>query len=512
LEQNTLPPEVEMIGIVKKFGDLLAVDHVNLNIGKGEIRALVGENGAGKTTLMRILFGLYKPTAGTIRIRGKEVIFNSPHDAIAEQLGMVHQHFMLFEDLTVTENIIFGMEPSQMGFVNRKKSTRAVSELAEKYGFHIDPEAKVSSLSVGEKQRIEILKTLYRGANVIILDEPTAVLTPQERDELFKVLRGLSSQGKTIILITHKLPEVIELSHRATVLRRGKLVGTVETRDTTIEELARMMVGREVFLEVEKPPAEIKQPVLRVKDLTLTGEHGLKTLNAVTFDVHGGEIVGLAGVAGNGQTELVDTLIGFTRADQGEIILNGKNITHESIAARRAQGFAYIPEDRYRRGLAITESILENLSLGFQNDKNHSSHGMFNQRAAHQWAEGILDEYDVRLSSPEETAANLSGGNLQKVIIAREFSKNVNFILADQPTRGVDIGATEYIYQQIIDRRNKGDAILLISADLNEIMSISDRILVIYAGMIVASIPINEAKEEDLGLYMSGSTIKQKVD
>ncbi len=512
MEQNTFPPEVEMIGIVKKFGDLVANDHIDLCIEKGEIRALVGENGAGKTTLMRILFGLYKPTAGKIRIRGKEVSFNNPHDAIAEQLGMVHQHFMLFEDLTVTENIIFGREPSQVGFINHKRSIQTVSELAEKYGFHINPEAKVSSLSVGEKQRIEILKTLYRGANVIILDEPTAVLTPQERDELFKVLRGLSSQGKTIILITHKLPEVVELSHRATVLRRGKLVGTVETKDTTIEELARMMVGREVFLTIEKPLAEIKQPVLQVKNLTLTGEHGLKTLNDVTFDVHGGEIVGLAGVAGNGQTELVDTLIGFTRADRGEIILNGKNITHESIATRRAQGFAYIPEDRYRRGLAITESILENLSLGFQNDENHSSHGMLTRRAAYQWAKGILDEYDVRLSSPEETAGNLSGGNLQKVILAREFSKPVNFILADQPTRGVDIGATEYIYQQIIARRNKGDAILLISADLNEIMSISDRILVIYAGMIVASIPINEAKEEDIGLYMSGSTIKQKVD
>ena len=497
-------PEIEMTGIVKKFGSLVANDHVDLSISCGEIRALVGENGAGKTTLMRILFGLYRPTAGTIRIRGKEVHFNSPHDAIASQLGMVHQHFMLFDDLAVTENIVYGMEPGRLGFVSRKAAAKEVSELAARYGFSIDPQAKLSSLSVGEKQRIEILKTLYRGANVIILDEPTAVLTPQERDDLFKVLRSLSDQGKTIILITHKLKEVMEISHKATVLRRGKLVGTVDTASASIEELASMMVGREVYLEVDKPEVEMNQPVLQVMDLTLTGNHGIKALDQVSFEVCSGEIVGLAGVAGNGQSELVDTLIGFVRPESGQILLNGEDITRASIAVRRKKGFSYIPEDRYKRGLAISESILDNLVMGFQHEEGISHRGWINRKYTRSWSEKILKQYDVRFSHPEENAGNLSGGNLQKLIIAREFSRVANFILADQPTRGVDIGATEYIYRQLIERRSRGDAILLISADLNEIMSVADRILVIFNGRIVSSIPANQAQEEVIGLYMAG--------
>jgi len=500
-----MAPEIEMIGIVKKFGDLIANDHVDLAIEPGEIRALVGENGAGKTTLMRVLFGFYRPNAGIIRVRGVEVNFSSPHDAIAYQLGMVHQHFMLFEDLTVAENIVYGIEPRRMGFIDRKKTLQNVKALAQKYGFQINPEARLSSLSVGEKQRVEILKTLYRGASVIILDEPTAVLTPQEREDLFKVLRNLSSQGKTIILITHKLNEVMELSHRATVLRRGKLVGTVETARTNVTELARMMVGREVFLQVDKPPVSVGDPVLQVKDLTLMGDHRLKTLDMVTFEVRGGEIVGLAGVAGNGQSELVDTLVGFTTPQSGQIILREKDVTHATIAQRRQLGFAYIPEDRYQRGLAITESITENLLMGFQHNPQISRRGIIDTRSTHKWAEEILNLFDVRLTHADEQASNLSGGNLQKVILAREFSRKSNFILADQPTRGVDIGATEFIYQQLIARRNQGDGILVISADLNEILSISDRILVIFNGRIVASIAAQEAHEEQLGLWMSGS-------
>jgi general nucleoside transport system ATP-binding protein len=500
-----MTPEIEMIEIVKKFGDLLANDHVNLSIEKGEIRALVGENGAGKTTLMRVLFGLYRPNAGIIRIRGKDVNFASPHDAIAHQLGMVHQHFMLFEDLTVTENIIYGKEPHRWGFVDQKTASREVKALAERYGFKIEPDVRLSTLSVGEKQRIEILKTLYRGANVIILDEPTAVLTPQERDDLFKVLRSLSDQGKTIILITHKLQEVMEISQLATVLRRGRLVGTVETAHATIQELACMMVGREVFLRVEKPPCEAQEPILQVQGLTLKNKHGLKALDSVSFDVRAGEIVGIAGVAGNGQGELVDTLVGFSQPDEGRITLNGRDISRESILKRREYGFAYIPEDRYQRGLAITESITENLVMGFQRTPEISHRGITNPRSTRRWAGRILQQYDVRLTNPDEPASNLSGGNLQKVILAREFSQPSRFILADQPTRGVDIGATEFIYQQLVARRNRGDGVLFISADLTEIMSISDRILVMFAGKIVASIPADQAREEQLGLLMAGS-------
>jgi len=495
-----------MIGIVKHFGDLTANDHIDLSIEQGEIRALVGENGAGKTTLMRILFGLYRPEAGVIKVRGVEVNFSSPHDAISHRLGMVHQHFMLFEDLSVTENIVYGVEPHRWGLIDRKEAQFQVNVVAEKYGFKIKPQAMLSSLSVGEKQRVEILKTLYRGADVIILDEPTAVLTPQERNELFSVLRNLSRQGKTIIIITHKLGEVMELSHRATVLRRGRVIGTVETAKSSIEELARMMVGREVFLTVEKPPCQPGSTVLSVRDLTVRGIHGLIVLDSVSFEVRAGEIVGLAGVSGNGQSELVDSLLGFTRVQSGAVTLNGTDITSFTTAQRRETGIAYIPEDRYRRGLAVSETITDNVAMGFQHTAHVSRRGIIDDRKMQAWAEGLLKQFDVRFSSPTEPANNLSGGNLQKVILAREFSRPAHFILADQPTRGVDIGATEFIYQQIVDRRNHGDGILFISADLNEIFSVADRILVIFAGRIVGSHLAQFASEQAIGLMMAGQS------
>lgn len=500
--------EVEMIGIVKRFGDLVANDHVDFSVEKGEIRALVGENGAGKTTLMRVLFGLHRPEEGTIKIRGETVELNNPGDAIAHRIGMVHQHFMLFEDLSVTENIIYGMEPKKWGFVDRRTARKQVVDLAAQYGFKLKPDARLGMLSVGERQRVEIVKTLFRGADVLILDEPTAVLTPQERNELFEVLRSLSEQGKTIILITHKLKEVMELSHRATVLRRGRLMGNVETSETTVEELARMMVGREVFLNVEKPPKDLGEPILCVENLTLLGDGGRPVLDTITFEVHAGEIVGLAGVAGNGQTELVDVLVGFEQPSDGKITLMGEVITNLNIAGRREKGMSYIPEDRYRRGLAITASVAENLAMGFHRDEPISRRGIINANQLNSWANKLVEQYDIRISNPDEIASNLSGGNLQKVVLAREFTHTSRFILADQPTRGVDIGATEFIHQQIIARRVAGDAILLISADLNEIMSISDRILVIYAGKIVASIPAEEAEEQELGLLMAGSIQK----
>jgi general nucleoside transport system ATP-binding protein len=500
-----MAPEIEMQGIVKWFGNLLANDHVNLSIQKGEIRALVGENGAGKTTLMRILFGLHHPDAGTILVHGEEVRFNSPHDAIGRHIGMVHQHFMLFDDLTVTDNIIYGMEPKKAGFVDRKKAHNEVESLAGRYGFTIKPDAVLSSLSVGEKQRVEILKTLYRGAEIIILDEPTAVLTPQERDDLFKVLKNLSAQGKTIILITHKLNEVMELSNNASVMRRGEMIGTVETASTSIQELARMMVGHDILLQIDKPPCNPGNVVLGVNDLTLMDNHKRKTLDSVSFEVHGGEIVGIAGVAGNGQTELVDTLIGFKKPSRGKVLLNGADITHATITKRCEAGFAYIPEDRYRRGLAITEKICENLAMGFHRTPPISNSRIIHAKGIARWADAILKKFDVRFRSVDEPAGNLSGGNLQKIIVAREFSRPANFILADQPTRGVDIGATKFIFQQIIERRNRGDGILLISADLSEIISVSDRILVMFGGKIIANVLAKDAQEQQLGLYMAGS-------
>lgn len=502
-----MTPEIEMIGIVKSFDDLIANDHIDFSVEKGEIRALVGENGAGKTTLMRILFGLYHPDDGIVKIRGEKVGFNNPSDAINHRIGMVHQHFMLFNDLTVADNIIYGMEPKKWGFIDRKRAQSQVQELAQNYGFQIQPDARLSTLSVGERQRVEILKTLYREADIVILDEPTAVLTPQERDELFEVLRNLSEKGNTIILITHKLREVMELSDRATILRRGKVTGNVKTSETSVNELARLMVGREVYLKVDKPPKKIEAPVLSIKNLTLLSAHKRPVLDSISFDVHSGEIVGLAGVAGNGQTELIDILVGFYLPKSGSIILNGTDVTGKKITYRRNLGFSYIPEDRYTRGLAINEKISDNLAMGFHNSPPISNNGILDSKGVRQWAEQLLNEYDVRYGNTIDPASNLSGGNLQKLILAREFAHRSKFILADQPTRGVDIGATEFIYRQLIERRNSGDGILLISADLNEIISISDRILVIFAGKIVASIPANQAEEQELGLLMSGSQI-----
>lgn len=500
-----MTPVIEMKGIVKRFGDLVANDHVDLTIQPGEIRALVGENGAGKTTLMCILFGLYKADEGIIRIRAEEVDFHSPADAIKRQIGMVHQHFMLFEDLTVTENIIYGMEPRKWGFVDRGKAREQIQALSNQYGFNLKPDAVLGTLSVGERQRVEIVKTLYRGADVLILDEPTAVLTPQERDELFAVLRGLAQQGKTIILITHKLREVMELSHNASVLRRGRLVGTVQTSETSIEELARMMVGREVFLVVEKPPVSAGEPVLTVENVSLFEDHKRALLKDVSFKVRSGEIVGIAGVAGNGQTELVDVLVGLRHADHGKIWFNGTEATRMSIPERRETGLSYIPEDRYRRGLAITASVAENLAMGFHHREPISRHGIIDSKGLSSWANELVDEFDIRVNKVDEMAGNLSGGNLQKVVLARELSHSTKLILADQPTRGVDIGATEFIHRQLIERRNAGDAVLMISADLTEVMSVSDRILVICNGEIVADLPAAEAEEEQLGLLMAGT-------
>jgi len=497
--------EVEMLGIARRFGDVVANDHVDFAVEKGEIRALVGENGAGKTTLMRILFGLLRPDGGEVRLRGEVVDFHSPRDAIARRIGMVHQHFMLFDDLTVTENVVYGQEPRRWGFVDRERAQREVDELARCHGLRVDPRARVGALSVGERQRVEILKTLYRGAELLILDEPTAVLTPQERDELFHILRQVSAQGKTIVFITHKLREVFDVSHTATVMRRGRVTGNVKTSESSPQELARLMVGREVLMHVDRSAVEIGPPVLVVNDISVAGERGRLLLDHVSFKVRAGEIVGVAGVAGNGQTELVDVLVGLRAADSGHILIDGQDMTHRDIMERRRCGLAYIPEDRYRRGLAMQASVAENLALGFHRRPPIARFGLLHPREMRRWAIRLAREYDIRLSDPAEAAGNLSGGNLQKVVLARELSHAAKVILADQPTRGVDVAATEFIHRHLVERRNSGDGILLVSADLNEVMSLSDRILVMCNGRIVASVSSDDADEQELGLLMAGA-------
>jgi ABC-type uncharacterized transport system ATPase subunit len=504
--------EIEMRGIVKRFGGLTANSNVNFSVEKGEIRALVGENGAGKTTLMRILFGLYPPDDGEIRLRGQVVEFHGPRDAISNGIGMVHQHFMLFEDLTVTENVVFGMEPRRWGFFfNQVKAQKEVTDLSDRYGLKIDPKARLGTLSVGERQRVEILKTLYRGVNILILDEPTAVLTPQERDELFEILRRLASQGKTIIFITHKLPEVMAVTQTATILRRGKVTGTVKTTETSPKELARLMVGRDVLLDFERQTQDPDEEILGVENLLLEGSESLPILDGISFNVRAGEIVGLAGVAGNGQTELVDVIVGLRKADRGKVNIGGHDVTNESILQRRQKGLSYIPEDRYQRGLAIEVSVAENLILGFQRKLPLGRNGFIRPGKIQEWSEDLIREYDIRVSNAREAAGNLSGGNLQKLVVAREFSKESRLILADQPTRGVDISAIQFIHKKIIERRDAGDAVLLVSADLDEIMALSDRILVISEGHIVANVHASDANEHELGLLMTGGDRAEKL-
>jgi general nucleoside transport system ATP-binding protein len=497
--------EIEMRGIVKRFGDVTANAGVNFTVEKGEIRALVGENGAGKTTLMRILFGLYQPDEGEIRLRGRVVKFHGPRDAISLGIGMVHQHFMLFDDLSVTENVVFGMEPRRWGFfVDQKKAEKEVANLAENFGLRVDPQARLGSLSVGERQRVEILKTLYRGANVLILDEPTAVLTPQEGDELFVILRGLAKQGKAIILITHKLPEVMAVTHTATVLRRGKVTGLVKTSESSPRELANLMVGRDVLLEYQRRAQEPGDEVLKVSNLNLADRQARPILSDISFQVRAGEIVGLAGVAGNGQTDLINIIVGLRKPDNGKILISEKDVTGENILKRRQSGLSYIPEDRYLRGLAIEASVAENLSLGFHRTSPIGKRGIIFPQAIQKWSDDLIEEYDIRVGNAQDNASTLSGGNLQKLVVAREFSHDSRLILADQPTRGVDISASEFIHKKLIERRDAGDAVLMVSADLDEIMSLSDRILVISEGRIVADVLAEGADENELGLLMTG--------
>jgi ABC-type uncharacterized transport system ATPase subunit len=496
---------LELRGIVKYFPGVLANDHIDLAVEKGKIRALVGENGAGKTTLMNILYGLYHPDEGEIYIRGKNHVFHSPHDAICAGIGMVHQHFMLFPSLTVAENVIYGAEPTRYGFVDRQVAYDKVAKIAQQYGLHVEPGARVGQLPVGVRQRVEIVKTLYRNADILILDEPTAVLTPQEQDGLFKILRSLADQDKTIIFITHKLHEVMNVSDEVTVLRTGKVTADLHTADTSPTEICRYMIGRDVMLGVDKAPHKAGDIVLSVEDLSIENEIGRRVVNQVSFQVHAGEIVGIAGVAGNGQTELIEAVTGLRSIAAGQIRFLDHNITRYSVADRRKAGQAYIPEDRNNVGLALEANVADNLIMGFQRQPNISRLRLLSFDGIREHVKHLIARYAIKVTKPTESTINLSGGNLQKVVAAREFSQHGRLLITEQPTRGLDVGSIEFIHWQLLDYREAGNAILLVSAELSEIMSLSDRILVMFGGQIVGEITAEEATEEQLGLLMAGS-------
>ncbi|WP_026477938.1 ABC transporter ATP-binding protein [Alkaliphilus transvaalensis] len=499
-----MQPILTMENITKRFPGVIANDGVNFDLQAGEIHALVGENGAGKSTLMNVLFGLYQPEEGKIAYKGEELIINEPTQAIKLGIGMVHQHFKLVQPLTVTENIILGSEPTLGIKINKEKALKDVDELSKKYGLIIDPKAKIENITVGMQQRVEILKTLYRGADIIILDEPTAVLTPQEVKELFAILKGLTDQGKSIIFITHKLNEVMEIADRATVMRRGKTIGTVSTKETSPTQLAEMMVGRQVLLRVEKQEAKLGKEVLKVEGVSGNDDRNLQVVDNVSLSIRAGEILGIAGVEGNGQSELIEILTGLRKPTSGDIYLNDKKITGLTAREIKNSHVGYIPEDRHKRGLILDFSISENAILGIHQRKPFAKGMQLNLSEIKKHADNLIEKYDIRTPNREVHARNLSGGNQQKIIIARELEIDPVLIIASQPTRGVDIGAIEFIHKQIIEARDEGKAVLLVSAELQEILSLSDRIAVIYEGEIVDIIDAKEATEEKLGLLMAG--------
>lgn len=487
---------------------------VNLAVHEGEIHALVGENGAGKSTLMKILFGLENPTEGTILYKGKKVQFQGPRDAIEHGLGMVHQHFMLAPSLTVSENIVLGDEPRK-GFLkmfrDRDTELNEIKRLIENFGLKLDPKAVVDSISVGQKQRVEILKVLYRGAKLIILDEPTAVLTPQETDELFDSIKSLVAEGYTIIFITHKLREVMEISDRITVLRAGKTIQTLLTKETNQEEISRLMVGRDVLLRVEKKEKQLRDVVLSVKNLKAEDAKGVQMLKEVSFEIHGGEIFGIAGVEGNGQTELVEVITGLKQATGGQVLYFGEELIGKSIGEIRSLNIGHIPEDRQTTGASLTSTIEENLILDLYGKREYKIGPFLRRKKLKQFAKTMMETFDVRASHEEVLAGSLSGGNLQKVVIAREMAKNPKLLIASQPTRGVDIGAIEFIHREIIKKRDEGTAVLLVSAELSEVMSLSDRIGVMYNGEIVAILDNTaDLTEEEIGYYMLGIKKEEK--
>ncbi len=499
-------PVLEMRGITKRFPGIVANDAVDFDLQAGEVHALLGENGAGKSTLMNILYGLYTPDEGEIRVRGEQVVMHSPRDAITHGIGMVHQHFMLIPVMTVAENVVLADEPRQGGvLLDYDEAERRVRELAARFKFAIDPHATIQSISVAQQQRVEILKALYRKADILILDEPTAVLTPQEANELFEILRGLIAEGLSVIFISHKLDEVLQISDRITTLRRGKKVETVPREGATEAGLAKMMVGREVLLRVDKKPAEVGEPMLVVENLSVRDDRGLPAVRDVSFEVRTGEIVGIAGVDGNGQTELIDALAGLLKPDSGRVLIGGHDVTSETVRQHLDDGIGHIPEDRQRRGLVLEFTLAENLAFFAYRLPPVSRYGWLSPRRMIERAKGLLTTYDVRGGGPQTRAAGLSGGNQQKVVIAREVERDPKVLVAAQPTRGLDVGAIEFVHRRLIEERDEGRAILLVSFELEEVLSLADRILVVYEGQVVGEYPPT-ATQEELGLAMVGGT------
>jgi len=503
-----------MRNITKEFPGIIANDNITLTLKRGEVHALLGENGAGKSTLMSVLFGLYQAEKGEIRKNGEVVKINNPNDANALGIGMVHQHFKLVEIFTVLENIILGVEPNKMGFLEKSEARKKVVELSEKYGLKVNPDAVIEKISVGMQQRVEILKMLYRDNEILIFDEPTAVLTPQEIEELLQIMRGFADEGKSILFITHKLNEIMQVADRCTVLRKGKYIGTVDVKDTTKEELSKMMVGRDISFSVEKEPAEPKDVVLSVRGVTVPSQtHKNNAVKNVSFDVRAGEIVCLAGIDGNGQTEFVSALTGLEKMTAGTITLAGKDITKASIRERSKAGMSHIPEDRHKHGLVLDYSLEENMILQRYWEPAFQKHGFLKFDAMRKYTEELVKKFDVRSGQgPVTIARSMSGGNQQKAILAREIDKKHELLVAVQPTRGLDVGAIEYIHKQLVERRDAGKAVLLVSLELDEVMDVSDRILVMYEGEIVGELDPKTTTVEELGLYMSGAkrnTVKE---
>ena len=530
MDNNTPEFVIEMLHITKEFPGIKANDDITLQLRKGEIHALLGENGAGKSTLMSVLFGLYQPDGGEIRKDGKAVQIRNPNDATALHIGMVHQHFKLIDVYTVLDNIILGAEDTVLGFLSKKKARRKVQELSDRYGLKVDLDAKIEDITVGMQQRVEILKMLYRDNDILIFDEPTAVLTPQEIDELMKIMKGLAAEGKSILFITHKLNEIMAVADRCTVLRKGRGIGTVDICQTNKQELSRMMVGRDVQLVVDKKPAQPGKPILKVKDLCVRSKlYHRDAVRKVSFDVRAGEIVCIAGIDGNGQTELVHGITGLeklsgghvymydvripvrgatmqTRSLRGMVTVESVETTKSSIRERALMGFGHIPEDRHKHGLILDNTLEQNMVLQRYYDPEFQNHGFIRFKEVRKYAEKLIDRFDVRSGQgPITTTRSMSGGNQQKAIIAREIDRDPRLLIAVQPTRGLDVGAIEYIHSQLVKQRDEGKAVLLVSLELDEVMNLSDRILVMYEGEIVGELDPKQTTVEELGLYMAGA-------
>ncbi len=501
---------LELREITKRFGDVLANDHVSIRVATGTIHAIVGENGAGKSTAMRIAYGFYTADSGEIAVDGEPRRIDTPHDAIRLGVGMVHQHFMLVEPMTVAENIVLGAEPGGAAALDMRKAAEKIRALSREFGLSVDPEAVVGNLSVGQQQRVELLKALYREARILILDEPTAVLTPQEVEEFFAILRGMREQGKTVVIITHKLSEVLAISDEVTVMRDGRVVGRLKTSETNAAELARLMVGREVLLRVEKSRAKAGETVLSVRDLAVEAADGSRRVDGVSFDVRAGEIVGVAGVEGNGQTELIEALAGLRGGPElaGRVSFEGRDILRLPARARRELGIAHVPEDRHRRGLLLDFDLAENSILGTHYRPPATRGVLLDESAIHASVVKLIKDFDVRPANPALPARSLSGGNQQKLIIGREFELRPKLLLVSQPTRGVDIGAIEFIHRQIVALRDAGCAVLLVSAELEEVTALADRLLIFHEGRIAGEVDPATTSVEEIGLLMTGGKPK----